>query len=97
MRRRLGPRRRDAYRRRSRTRLPPRSQALAEARVDPPTPGYASGGSAQGPLVPPPYRCTASPEVLESVADQAHRLSELLGDHHDLAVLAEDAAGRPAS
>ena len=40
---------------------------------------------------------TAWPEVLESVADQAHKLSELLGDHHDLAVLAEDAAGRPAS
>jgi ABC-2 type transport system ATP-binding protein len=40
---------------------------------------------------------TAWPEVLESVADQAHKLSELLGDHHDLAVLAEDAAGRPPS
>jgi hypothetical protein len=40
---------------------------------------------------------TAWPEVLESVADQAHKLSDLLGDHHDLAVLAEDAAGRPAS
>lgn len=35
------------------------------------------------------------PGVLEETAKQAHELSELLGDHHDLAVLAEDARGRP--
>jgi CHAD domain-containing protein len=34
------------------------------------------------------------PELLGETADQAHALSELLGDHHDLAVLAEDARGR---
>ncbi len=27
--------------------------------------------------------------------DQTHELTELLGDHHDLAVLAEDLGGRP--
>lgn len=34
------------------------------------------------------------PALLAETADQAHRLSDLLGDHHDLAVLAEDARGR---
>lgn len=34
------------------------------------------------------------PELLTEFAGQAHRLAELLGDHHDLAVLAEDLAGR---
>jgi CHAD domain-containing protein len=34
------------------------------------------------------------PELLEETADQAHQLSDALGDHHDLAVLAEDARGR---
>jgi CHAD domain-containing protein len=34
------------------------------------------------------------PALLEETADQAHELSDLLGDHHDLAVLAEDARGR---
>jgi hypothetical protein len=28
--------------------------------------------------------------VLGEIADQAHDLADLLGDHHDLAVLAED-------
>lgn len=32
--------------------------------------------------------------VLSETAEQAHRLTELLGDHHDLAVLAEDLASR---
>jgi CYTH domain-containing protein/CHAD domain-containing protein len=36
----------------------------------------------------------AWPEVLGAAADQAHRLADLLGDHHDLAVLAEDLAQR---
>lgn len=36
----------------------------------------------------------AWPAVLGEAADQAHLLTELLGDHHDLAVLAEDARGR---
>jgi CHAD domain-containing protein len=35
------------------------------------------------------------PEEVGARADAADRLSELLGDHHDLAVLAEDARGRP--
>jgi CYTH domain-containing protein/CHAD domain-containing protein len=34
------------------------------------------------------------PEVLGETADQAHALADLLGDHHDLAVLAEDLRGR---
>ena len=34
------------------------------------------------------------PSELGVRADEIHRLSELLGDHHDLAVLAEDARGR---
>jgi CHAD domain-containing protein len=37
----------------------------------------------------------AWPGALEPLADEAHELSDLLGDHHDLAVLAEDAAERP--
>jgi CHAD domain-containing protein len=36
----------------------------------------------------------ARPEVLAPAADQAHELSDLLGDHHDLAVLAEDVKAR---
>lgn len=36
----------------------------------------------------------AWPEVLEATADQAHRLTDLLGDHHDLAVLRADLATR---
>lgn len=32
--------------------------------------------------------------VLAESADQAHQLAELLGDHHDLTVLAEDLSGR---
>jgi CHAD domain-containing protein len=36
----------------------------------------------------------AWPEVLDEVADQAHHLSDLLGDHHDLAVLRDDALER---
>jgi CHAD domain-containing protein len=36
----------------------------------------------------------AWPSVLGETADQAHALSERLGDHHDLAVLAEDLADR---
>ncbi len=36
----------------------------------------------------------AWPEVLEASAAELHRLSELLGEHHDLAVLAEDLEGR---
>ena len=34
------------------------------------------------------------PEVLGEMSDQAHLLSDLLGDHHDLGVLAEDVQGR---
>jgi CHAD domain-containing protein len=34
------------------------------------------------------------PDKLKTVRDQAHDLSDLLGDHHDLAVLREDAEGR---
>jgi CHAD domain-containing protein len=34
------------------------------------------------------------PELLEETADQAHELSDRLGDHHDLAILAEDARTR---
>ncbi|HET7120898.1 MAG TPA: CHAD domain-containing protein [Solirubrobacterales bacterium] len=36
----------------------------------------------------------AWPQVLAPSAEEAHRLSELLGDHHDLAVLREDLHGR---
>lgn len=36
------------------------------------------------------------PDVLVGMADQAHDLSDLLGDHHDLTVLAEDVQRRPA-
>jgi CHAD domain-containing protein len=34
-------------------------------------------------------------EVLEDMGDQAHQLADLLGDHHDLTVLADDARKRP--
>jgi CHAD domain-containing protein len=34
------------------------------------------------------------PEVLAPAADRAHELSDLIGDHHDLAVLAEDVKAR---
>jgi CYTH domain-containing protein/CHAD domain-containing protein len=34
------------------------------------------------------------PGVLGETADQAHALADLLGDHHDLAVLVEDLGGR---
>ena len=34
------------------------------------------------------------PGPLEAAAEEAHTLSELLGDHHDLAVLGEDLRGR---
>jgi CHAD domain-containing protein len=34
------------------------------------------------------------PSVVGETADEAHELADLLGDHHDLAVLAEDARGR---
>jgi CYTH domain-containing protein/CHAD domain-containing protein len=37
----------------------------------------------------------AWPELLGATVDQAHELTELLGDHHDLAVLAEDLRSRP--
>ena len=37
----------------------------------------------------------AWPQVIEATADQAHELTELLGDHHDLAVIAADVRGRP--
>lgn len=36
----------------------------------------------------------AWPAVISETAEQAHKLAELLGDHHDLAVLVEDLAGR---
>jgi CYTH domain-containing protein/CHAD domain-containing protein len=36
----------------------------------------------------------AWPELLGATVGQVHDLTELLGDHHDLAVLAEDLAGR---
>jgi CHAD domain-containing protein len=36
----------------------------------------------------------AWPEVLEPTAEEAHHLADLLGDHHDLAVLAEDLDAR---
>jgi CHAD domain-containing protein len=36
----------------------------------------------------------AWPELLGQTADQAHELADLLGDHHDLAVLEEDLASR---
>jgi CHAD domain-containing protein len=34
------------------------------------------------------------PDVIDVLADQASELSDLLGDHHDLAVLRDDALGR---
>jgi hypothetical protein len=37
----------------------------------------------------------AWPAVIGETADEAHELADLLGDHHDLAVLVEDARGRP--
>ncbi|HET7591084.1 MAG TPA: CHAD domain-containing protein [Solirubrobacterales bacterium] len=37
---------------------------------------------------------SAWPGPLEALAEEAHRLSEQLGDHHDLAVLREDLRGR---
>ncbi len=36
----------------------------------------------------------AWPEVIEATADELHELSDLLGDHHDLAVLVEDVRER---
>jgi CHAD domain-containing protein len=36
------------------------------------------------------------PEVLGETSDQVHELADLLGDHHDLTVLATDARARPA-
>ncbi len=36
----------------------------------------------------------AWPPVISETAEQAHELADLLGDHHDLAVLAEDLAAR---
>jgi len=36
----------------------------------------------------------AWPALLGETADQAHELADLLGDHHDLAMLVEDLAGR---
>lgn len=36
----------------------------------------------------------AWPELLEDTVEQSRRLTDLLGDHHDLALLAEDFAGR---
>jgi CHAD domain-containing protein len=38
--------------------------------------------------------CPAWPEVLGATADQAHQLADLLGDHHDLAVLRADLTAR---
>jgi CHAD domain-containing protein len=35
------------------------------------------------------------PETLSGMSDQAHELSDLLGDHHDLTVLGQDAQMRP--
>jgi CHAD domain-containing protein len=35
------------------------------------------------------------PEVLGAMSDQAHELSDLLGDHHDLSVLVQDLRNRP--
>jgi CHAD domain-containing protein len=37
----------------------------------------------------------SSPEVLRERSDQAHELSDLLGGHHDLTVLAQDLEDRP--
>jgi CHAD domain-containing protein len=36
----------------------------------------------------------AWPELLDTSAEEAHRLADLLGDHHDLAVLGEDLRSR---
>jgi CHAD domain-containing protein len=38
----------------------------------------------------------AWPPLLGEMADQAHELADLLGDHHDLAVLRADLDGRAA-
>lgn len=38
----------------------------------------------------------SEPETVRALADLAHEVSDLIGDHHDLAVLAEDVASRPA-
>ena len=35
------------------------------------------------------------PEAVRARADLAHDVSDLIGDHHDLAILAEDVAARP--
>ena len=37
----------------------------------------------------------SDPEAVRERADVAHDISDLIGDHHDLAVLAEDVAARP--
>ena len=37
----------------------------------------------------------SEPEVVKVQADLAHDVSTLIGDHHDLAILAEDVAARP--
>lgn len=38
--------------------------------------------------------CNAWPQLLEAAEEQSHELSDLLGEHHDLAVLREDLARR---
>lgn len=38
----------------------------------------------------------AWPQLLDETVERAHQLADLLGDHHDLTVLAEDLAGRTA-
>jgi CHAD domain-containing protein len=38
--------------------------------------------------------CNAWPGLLEATEEQSHELSDLLGEHHDLAILCEDLAGR---
>ena len=38
--------------------------------------------------------CHAWPELLEPAVERTHELTDLLGDHHDLAVLGEDLAAR---
>lgn len=40
--------------------------------------------------------CRAWPALLEPTIEAAHQLADLLGDHHDLVVLAEDLGGRGA-
>ena len=52
----------------------------------------------EGPLVPPAHpslRLARGPR--RATAEAAHRLTGLLGDHHDLAVLRGDLAGRSFS